>query len=374
MRRFNTIILFISVAIYIPVSANAFMIKGPQRTLEAPAYRIHGTDYLPLTLICDAYGIDWEWDPATQVVNLNKGDADIRLRVGEYRVYANGTMRVEERPVVLHKGAVCIPSGFLSTIFNKFFLAYAQKPVFDTAGQKITAQAPHPSYYRIKKIVLDAGHGGYDPGAIGRDGIKEKYIVLDITLKIKELFEKEGLEVVLTREDDSFIPLESRVDIANRSDADLFVSIHANASRTRRLKGFEVYYLSEAIDDYARAQTASERASMKIEADSIYSNSETLDATLWDLALTEDRRDSVEAGNLVLDNINVGKRDIKNARFFVLKGVRMPAILIEVGYISNWDECSKLGWKEYRNDISNKIAKGILDYRRKFETTGRFTN
>lgn len=340
------IIILISVSIFLSAAplGHCFLIKGPEKTLEAPAYRIRGTDYLPLTVICDAYGIDWKWDPALMTVDLNRGSAAVRLRVGEYKVYANGAINVQERPVVLHKGAVCIPSDFLRTIFNKLFLAYPAKAVAQAPAEEITPQRAAVSYYKINKIVLDAGHGGYDPGAIGRDGIKEKYIALDITKRIKELLENEGIEVVETRKEDRFIPLWSRVEIANRSNADLFISIHANASRTKRLKGFEVYFLSEAADD------------------DVYKNADVLDAILLDLVCTENRRDAVRLGNSILDNIDVSKRALKSAKFFVLKGARMPAILIEVGYISNTDECLKLGWKDYRNKIAGKIVKGILKY------------
>lgn len=353
---------------------HAFLIKGPQKTLEAPAYQIRGVEYLPLTFICDAYGIDWKWDSSSMIVDLNKGNAAVRLRVGEYKVYTNGIISVEERPVVFYKGAVYIPVDFLKTIFNRFFLVYGEKTIPEAATREIITQRQPCFYRKIKRIILDAGHGGYDPGAIGRDGIKEKYIALDITKKVKAALEDEGIEAVLTRNDDRFVPLWRRVEIANRSNADLFISIHANASRARRLKGFEVYYLSEALDDDARAANIAKDATMDIDRNAVYKLTDTLNMILWDLELTEDRRDAVELGNSILDNIDVGKRDIKSARFFVLKGVRMPAVLIEVGYISNKDECSKLGGKAYRTDIANKIVKGILLYKRKYESSGGFTD
>jgi len=369
--------LFILLAVILCLGAgvspgHCFPIRGPEKTLESPAYKIRGTDYLPLVLICDAYGIDWKWDAASMMVDLKRGSSTIRLRVGEYKVYANGALSLQERPVILHKGAVCIPSDFLRTVFNDMFSAPSPAPAAQATIDTTALQQPF--YYKIKKIVIDAGHGGYDPGAIGRDGIKEKYIVLDIVKRIEDQLEAQGIKVVLTRDEDKFIPLWSRVDIANRSGADLFVSIHANASRTRRLKGFEVYYLSEAIDDNAQAAAAAEKASLDIKESSIYRHTDTLDTVLWDLELTEARREAIQLGNCILDNIDVGKRDIKSARFFVLKGVRMPAVLVEVGYITNADECSKLGWKEYRTEIADKVTRGILEYKRKFESTGGFSD
>lgn len=367
-------IIFIIILSNIAASAYGFVIKGADKELVSPSYRIRGTEYLPLTLICDAYGIDWKWDPISRTVELNRGNTNLRLRVNEYKVYANGVINVQEKPVVFYNGAVCVPSNFLKTIFNRLFLAKPTVPVSQTVQPELVPQVPFIPYYRIKRIVIDAGHGGYDPGAIGRDGIKEKYIVLDIARKIKELLENEGIEVILTRHDDIFVPLWERVEVANRENADLFISIHANASRARRLKGFEVYYISEAIDDDAKAKALAEDIVPRFDKEAGYEHSQILDAILWDLELTENRKNSIELANCILEEIGIGKRRLKNAKFYVLKGVRVPAVLVEVGYITNMDECSKLGWKEYRTQTAEKIARGILEYKKRFEASDGFTN
>lgn len=373
MKRAYNFILAAVVILCANSPAHGFMIKGTEKTVEAPAYKIKGAEYLPLTLVCDAYGISPQWDPVSKIVELKKGPTKARFRVGEYRIYANGVISVEEKPVIFHKGAVCIPKDFLKTVFTKFILPTAPLLSLDKARPELSKAAAPISYHKINRIILDAGHGGYDPGAIGRDGIKEKYITLDIVNKIKNILEENGINVTLTRRDDTFIPLWRRADIANRADADLFVSIHANASRTRRLKGFEVYYLSEAIDDNARARAASEDGKINLEKDSIYGHTKELDAVLWDLKLTEDRRSSIGLGNCILDEIDSHKRAIKSARFYVLKGSRMPSVLVEVGYITNKDECIKLGWREYRAEVAKRIAKGILEFKKRFESSGGFT-
>ncbi len=365
MKKYRAIILLL-IFINIAPMASGFVVKGPDKTLDVPAYRIRGTEYLPLTLICDAYEIDWKWDATLKTVELSKGAARLRLTVDEYRVYVNGGISVQERPVIFQKGAVCVPSDFLRTIFSKCFLAACPAP----CAQTIQA-APR---YTIKKIVLDAGHGGYDPGAIGRKGIKEKYITLDIIKKIKDLLEAEGIEVILTRSDDRFIPLWSRADVSNNANTDLFVSIHANASRTRQLKGFEVYYLSEAIDDNERAQIASKNYAVKADRESIYGESGTLDDILWDIELTENRRNSIELANCILGEVDAEKERLKSARFYVLKGVVAPAVLVEVGYITNADDFARLGTPEYRAKIAGQITKGILDYKKKFESSDGFTD
>ncbi|MBI4335879.1 MAG: N-acetylmuramoyl-L-alanine amidase [Candidatus Omnitrophica bacterium] len=367
--RFALIALLLNV----PAFGFCFSIRAPEKTLEVPVYRIRGTDYLPLALICDAYGLDWKWDATSMVADLNGRGAVLRLAVGERRVYSNGIISVQEKPVLMHKGAVCVPSDFLRAVFNKLFFQYAAQAAAKVPAAVETTQRPAPPVHRIRRIVLDAGHGGYDPGAIGRDGIKEKYIVLNITKRIREILEEQGIEVVMTRQDDRFVPLWRRVEIANRSGADLFISVHANASLTKRIQGFEVYYLSEAIDDDARAMSAAENRRVELDEDSVYGRTRALEAILWDLKLTEDRRASIILGNTILDNIDGKKREIRYARFFVLKGSRMPSILVEVGYISNSEECAKLGSGEYRAQIAGRIAGGILEYKEKFESEGGFT-
>jgi len=353
--------------------ASAFTVKGTAKTLNVPAYKVRGTRYLPLMLVCDAYGIDWTWDPVLKAANLKNGKREVKLIVGEYRVYTNGVINVQERPVVFHKGAVCIPSSFLKTVFNKFFSAIATQSLPVTIKEKKVWQPSVASSYGIKKIVLDAGHGGRDPGAIGRDGIKERYIVLDITKKVKRLLEDEGIEVILTRYNNTFIPLERRSDIANQEDADLFISIHANASRSRWLRGFEVYYLSEAIDDNQRASRAAKNATLQVNKNSIYNRTKSLDTLLWDLELTEDRRSSIELAKCILDKVDSRRQRLKGARFHVLKGARMPSVLVEVGYISNRDECAKLGWRQHRTKVARQITEGVLEYKRKFENSRGFT-
>jgi len=367
------LLIIILLSFYITPIASAFTVKGPVKTLDVPAYRVRGARYLPLILVCDAYGIDWTWDPVLKSASLKNGKREVRLIVGEYKAYTNGIIDVQERPVVFHKGVVCIPSGFLKTVFNKFFSVVSTGPFPASGKGQRTWQPSAASPYGIKRIVLDAGHGGRDPGAIGRDGIKERYITLDITEKVKGLLEAEDIEIILTRYNNTFIPLERRSEIANQEDVDLFISIHANASKSRLLKGFEVYYLSEAIDDNQRALSAAKNATLQIDKGSIYNRTKSLDAILWDLELTEDRRSSIELAKCILSKVDSKRQRLRGAKFHVLKGARMPAVLVEVGYISNRDECAKLGGRKYRTRVAQQITEGVLEYKRRFENSGGFT-
>ncbi|NQT46933.1 MAG: N-acetylmuramoyl-L-alanine amidase [Candidatus Omnitrophica bacterium] len=237
---------------------------------------------------------------------------------------------------------------------------------------------PAAKKYTIERVVIDPGHGGKDPGATGRGGLKEKTIVLDIAQRLSRRLEGRGIDITITRNSDTFISLWSRANIANKRDADFFISIHANAARSRRAQGFEVYYLSEATDDSARALAQVENASLEYEDSSVDKYTTDLEATLWDLELTENRVESIELAKIVsneaCDILGCKERGVKSARFYVLKHSRCPAILVEVGFVTNKNEEMKLKDAAYRDKIAEGLAEGILAYRREFERTNGFTN
>src|SRR3989338_5556563 len=143
----------------------------------------------------------------------------------------------------------------------------------------------------------------------------------------------------MTRSTDKFIPLPRRVDIANNSRADLFVSIHSNANRVRSLNGFEVYYVAPSVNDSNRAMLAAKSAGLNLDSSYFASHSLDLKATLWDMLYTLDRAESIELSRsicrIVHNGLDCRVIGIKGARFYVLKGARMPAVLIEAGFLSN---------------------------------------
>jgi N-acetylmuramoyl-L-alanine amidase len=222
--------------------------------------------------------------------------------------------------------------------------------------------------YRIRKIVIDPGHGGKDPGAIGPTGLKEKDVVLSIAKILKKKLEDAGYEVVLTREDDTYISLWRRIYIANKEGADLFISIHANSARYRRASGFEVYYLAEATDDEARALAAAENYPLGFNEelpDNIY-----VQATIWDLLYAGNREESMILADRICRALNrqlgTRNRGVKSANFYVLRGVQMPAVLVEVGFISNRYEEKKLRNWSFKNRIAEAILEGIRSYEREY--------
>lgn len=296
-----------------------------------------------------------QWDSQAQICYLTSGGHELRLAPEMRVALVDGTavdLAVAPR---MEGGRLLVPERIWSDWLARW---QRPEPVLPPAGG------------RIRTIVLDAGHGGHDPGAIGRGGLKEKNVTLEVARRLRDLLVQDGFRVIMTRYDDRFIPLYGRPAIANREGADLFVSVHANSSRSRRVAGYEVYYLSEATDDHARALEASENGSLPEEVGRPISSAS--EAILWDLLYTEHRLESLELASYTCRGLNgqglpVGSRGVKSARFAVLKGARMPAVLVEVGFISNPNEEGRMRRPEYRQQLAEGIRKGILSFRSQAE-------
>ncbi|MDD5259567.1 MAG: N-acetylmuramoyl-L-alanine amidase [bacterium] len=220
---------------------------------------------------------------------------------------------------------------------------------------------------KIKTIVIDPGHGGRDPGAIGQYGTKEKDVNLKIAFNVAQLLhEKTNLQVLLTRKEDEFIPLAERTQIANDKKADLFVSIHCNSGLDRKASGFEIYFLSErATDMEAEAVANIENSVIDLEEKSEVTDK--LKAILWSLTLNEFVNDSSELCSLVVNRVNemdvdLLNRGVKQAGFYVLRGAKMPAILVECAFLSNKREERLLRKSAFLDKISKTIYQGIMDY------------
>jgi N-acetylmuramoyl-L-alanine amidase len=223
---------------------------------------------------------------------------------------------------------------------------------------------------KIKKVVIDPGHGGNDPGTIGKTGLREKDVNLDIAKRLSSLLRLEGIETVMTRTTDKFIPLEQRVQIANNSHADLFISVHSNSNRLRSLNGFEIYYISEGIDDFQRALSSAEGSVLNLDTAYFYHPSKDLKAIVWDMIYNYNRAESIELSRSIrrsLDaNLPARVLRIKGANYYVLKGVQIPAALIEIGFLSNHKEERLLKNSYYRQNIADAIARGIKDYAKEY--------
>jgi N-acetylmuramoyl-L-alanine amidase len=218
---------------------------------------------------------------------------------------------------------------------------------------------------KIRRIVVDAGHGGHDPGASGPGGTQEKDIVLAIALKLAgKLRDQLGLDVVLTRKTDVFLELQERTAIANQVGADLFVSVHANASLNRGTSGIETYYLNLAKTEKA-AQLAAQENGTSLEKVSL------LQAVLFDLMANYKLNDSAllaeEVQKAVCRKVGRAYSGVKNlgvkqGPFYVLVGATMPSILVETSFLSNEREEGRLKDPNYQDKIADGITEGIREY------------
>ncbi len=235
-------------------------------------------------------------------------------------------------------------------------------------------QIPEPDDRSVRTIVLDAGHGGKDPGAVGRKGLKEKDVNLAVSLKLKRMLEQElNIRVLLTRSDDRFVSLQDRTKFANDSRADLFISIHANASKSRESKGIETYYLSTARTTEARAVEALENSVVEIyeggkQAAAKYDD---LAIILSDILQAEHLEGSSDLATQIQTNLVAGAkgidRGVKQANFYVLRGAFMPAVLIELGFLSNLAEEALLGNDEYQERLARTIFEGIKRFKFRYD-------
>jgi N-acetylmuramoyl-L-alanine amidase len=218
---------------------------------------------------------------------------------------------------------------------------------------------------KINRIVIDAGHGGHDSGTLGPGGIEEKDVVLDVALRLGALLkQKLGADVIYTRDDDTFIPLETRTAIANKAQADLFISIHANSSPDPSARGVETYYLNFTTSADALEVAARENA---VSDQSIHQLSDLVKKIALQDKINESREfasdveQSLYAG---LEEGNPGLKDrgVKKAPFVVLIGANMPSILAEISFLTNPDDASELRQAEYRQRIAESLYRGIARY------------
>jgi len=249
-----------------------------------------------------------------------------------------------------------------------------QRVAASVAGQPVEAAAPtadgETSLVRalglkIGRIVIDAGHGGHDSGTLGAGGIEEKDVVLDVALRLgKLLHDRLGAEIVYTRADDTFIPLETRTAIANKAQADLFISVHANSSQDPSARGVEVYYLNFTSDPDAMRVASRENA---VSTQSVHELSDLVKKITLKDKIDESRElasdvdaslyTGIEKGNEGLKN-----RGVKKAPFVVLIGANMPSILAEISFVTNPQDADELRRPEYRERVAESLYNGVARY------------
>jgi len=241
-------------------------------------------------------------------------------------------------------------------------LPHAADPTAD--GQRSLVRALG---LKVGRIVIDAGHGGHDSGTLGPGGIQEKDVVLDVALRVgKLLHQRLGAEIVYTRSDDTFIPLETRTAIANKAQADLFLSIHANSSSEPEARGVETYYLNFTSDPNALDVAARENA---VSTQSVHQLSDLVRKITLKDKIDESREFAadVDAGlysGLKAGNPGLKDRGVKKAPFVVLIGAQMPSILAEISFLTNPEDADELRQGSYRQRIAEALDSGVERYLR----------
>lgn len=226
----------------------------------------------------------------------------------------------------------------------------------------IFGQVHGESSFNIERIVIDPGHGGWDNGAVGQRGVREKDVTLAVALKLFQILEaNSNARVYLTRQDDFYVPLRERTLIANRHRADLFVSLHCNSMETKTRGGTEIYYCSEKASDKMAAQVAEREnaVAQKEEEQAIEKGFVDVEGILFSLERKLYWEESGKISKQVIDRmvplLGTVNRGVKSANFSVLRTAKMPAILVEIAFVSNIEEERKLNTDSFQKKAAEAI-------------------
>ena len=264
-----------------------------------------------------------------------------------------------------------LQTGSAFTRQESFELRNPWRVVLDLQGNRPAGQSQGGRVTPATVIVIDPGHGGVDTGAVGPTGLQEKEVTLDLARRLQAALQRSdpGLAVVLTRDEDRQVARDERTSIANQNRAELFVSLHLNSSPAKGASGAETYFLSpESTDDEARTLAGMEneaaRHGLAIEPAGAGGN---LDLILWDLAQNQYLAESARLAGVVQRELNelAGTRDrgVRQAPFTVLMGATMPAILVELGFVSNPEEEKRLKDGAYRDRIVEALVRAVQGFR-----------
>lgn len=261
--------------------------------------------------------------------------------------------------------------GALSARLALFGLLSCVAARSGSAAEPARARLEAVGLDRFDVVVLDAGHGGQDEGAVGPSGLREKNLVLDVTRRLARRLVEAGLHVVLTRRDDRFLSLEERTNVANDARADLFLSIHANASTSRSPRGIETYFASlDSTDEDARRVAERENTALGAKAPTAGAD-DPLAAILGDLIETEHLQESSEFAKLAEDGLAAAagerSRGVKQAPFVVLMGVRMPSTLVEIGFVTHPGEEEQLRRADRKDAIAAALARAVVAFGERYD-------
>ena len=372
---------------------------------------LNNDNYYPLYRILNILHLDRYYDVYTHKILIKDKSRYLSFFVNEDVIYYEMQTVLLKSPPIRHEGIIYIPQEMVDLITqwkrgdfqfkyvnNDFNINKKQEIVYkkdieesksikvigkkDTLGKKdrtiskIDKFQEKPisssSANRIKVIILDPGHGGKDPGAIGQKGLREKEVVLQTCLYLKDYLERntKNIKIVMTRDKDVFISLDGRTKFANKyinkTTAGIFLSVHANASYNKKTRGTETFVLSSvASDDEARAVAAMENGII----DRKSKKADAISRILSGMISYENIRESIQLSTFIqqsykknLNTKSTTPSGVKKALFYVLEGTLMPAALTEIGFLTNREEEKLLRKKSYQKKVAASIGEGMIRY------------
>ena len=383
-----------------------------------PSYRYSGLESVSVSHLCKSIGIEWQWDMYSERFELSDGDISISLIQNNNFYQVNDSIFQLPYPPVRNRENLYLNAKDAATVFSCLkgrTVAWSESDkVFTLTEQTIHKDSPEKAEeivestaksdsivepvakeeiaapgttsvtdvkepkQQIKTIVIDPGHGGRDPGAIGPNGVKEKDVVLAVGLALRdELGKKSNLNVFMTRTTDKFIPLRERTQFANKKNADLFISIHANSisgSKKRKsyTKGYKMYFLSQAKNEDDKLAAMIENSVIELEEDT--QKGDYLQQVLTDMANNEFLTESQDISILIAESFGTLLKKVKKlhtgvgqANFWVLNGAYMPSVLVETCFISNPNEEKLLKNKKFQKKLGIAIGDAVIQFKKKYE-------
>ncbi len=301
-----------------------------------------------LKTLCEQNGVNWYWDSVSQAVTLSRGALSARAMVGSEIVVIDQQKVFLSEPLKRQRGKIHVSADFYRKVILKLI------------------EPEGPVSLRPCRIIIDPGHGGKDPGAIGTAGTYEKDIVLDIAKRVKTILEESQYDVKMTRSDDTFISLEQRTEIASQFVADIFISIHANASTTGRASGLEVYAPRPLERQEQKDPQRIRNHDLLFSKLAMQRHNKSVENIVTDMLYSFKSSESLALARAISEGIEqetrARNRGVYKAGFCVLRNTLMPAVLIEVGFLSNSREERQLNSNQYRQKIAEGISRSLREY------------
>jgi len=320
-------------------------------------------EYVQLTEVQAAFRLAVTADPVSGILRVQGPKVNAVLCPGMTRFMINGTFEEFDIPVVLMDGQIMVPTDFASLLQRQVPL-----PSVKSTTPHTTVKRLDPKEFQPRTIVLDAGHGGKDPGASGPTGLMEKNVALDVTQRLQKLLQLKGHKVILTRSVDQYPSLDQRTDLVQRVQPHLFLSIHANAAADTTVTGIETFFgekpmsLNSGVGAGPHPGDLSKRTDEKKNQPSKWTREFVYDLYFNEFHL-ESQRLAYCIQNALMEAIPTEKnRGVKQRQFFVVRWSQSPSALVELGFLSNPGTEGKMKMAAYRNKLAEAIYEGLMDY------------